>query len=72
MRCDSYHPKFPWFNRSQLTAAEFTQSRCIAEARIHVERAIERIKEFKVLQGDVECDFIHVFRAELSGVCFSH
>ena len=53
-------PNFLGSHHFQLTAAEFTQSFHIAEARIHVEHAIECIKEFKVLQEDVECGFIHV------------
>ena len=33
-----------------MTAAEVTQTRRIARARIHVERAIQRIKLFRILK----------------------
>ena len=36
-------PSFLGNKRSQLTAPEVTSTRRIAEARVHVERAIERI-----------------------------
>ena len=35
--------------RAQLTEAEVKESQAIASARIHVERAITRIKKFKAL-----------------------
>ena len=38
-------------DRAQLTSREVTKTRRIVEARIHVERAIERIKEFRILEG---------------------
>ena len=41
-----YIPSFLGSKRSQLTAEEVTSTHRIAEAPIHVERAIERIKEF--------------------------
>ena len=37
-----------------------TSTRRIAEARIHVERAIERMKEFQILQGEVEISLMHM------------
>ena len=35
----------------QLTLEEEADTRCIASVRIHVERAIERIKNYRILQG---------------------
>ena len=55
-----YIPSFLGSKRSQLTAKEVTSTRRIAEARIHVERAIERIKEFKILCGDLDLGLLHV------------
>ena len=43
-------PSFLTANRAQLTAKMVTQTRRIARARIHVERAIQRIKLFKILK----------------------
>ena len=44
----------------QLTAGEVTATRRIAEARVHVERAIERLKEFQTLCGEVELASLHI------------
>jgi len=40
-------------DREQLTVKEETETREIASVRIHVERAIERIKIYYILQGVV-------------------
>ena len=45
-------------DREQLTVAEEMETRKIASVRIHVERAIERIKNFRILQG-VVCLSLH-------------
>jgi hypothetical protein len=46
----------PAFTKSkpQLSAEDVTLTRRIARVRIHVERAIRRLKVFKMLSGTVE------------------
>ena len=39
--------------RAQLTAAEVRESQTIASVRIHVERAIQRGKIFKVIRNEI-------------------
>ncbi|XP_066936169.1 uncharacterized protein [Clytia hemisphaerica] len=39
--------------RDQLTAAEVKESQTIASVRIHVERAIQRIKKFRILRNEI-------------------
>lgn len=39
--------------REQLTAAEVKESQTIASVRIHVERAIQRIKRFRILSNEI-------------------
>ena len=48
--CKLHVPSFLTASRAQLTAAEVTQTRRIARARIHVKRAIQRIKLFRILK----------------------
>lgn len=48
--CQLHMPTFLTANRAQLTAAEVTSTRRIARARIHIERAIQRIKIFGILK----------------------
>ena len=47
-------------NRPQLTAVEVLTGRKIASVRVHVERAIERIKNFRILQTVVPVNMIQV------------
>ena len=44
---------FFFFSGKQLSRAATKSTRQIAKVRIHVERAIERIKDFKVFQGNL-------------------
>ena len=37
--------------KQQLSLEEEVETRAIASVRIHVERAIERIKNYRILQG---------------------
>ena len=39
--------------REQFTAAELKESQTIASVRIHVERAIQRVKNFKILRNEI-------------------
>ena len=39
--------------REQLTKAEVKESQTIASVRIHVERAIQRIKKFKIIRNEI-------------------
>ena len=39
--------------RTQLTKAEVKESQTIASVRIHVERAIQRVKRFKILRNEI-------------------
>ena len=43
--------------RDQLTAAEVKESQSIASVRIHVERAIQRVKKFRVLRNKIPRSF---------------
>ena len=43
--------------RDQLTAAEVKEIQSIASVRIHVERAIQRVKKFKILRNELTLSF---------------
>ena len=43
--------------RDQLTAAEIKESQSVASGRIHVERAIQRVKKFRVLRNEIPLSF---------------
>ena len=58
--CRLIIPSFLGTHRTQLLAKEVAGTRRIAEARIHVERAIELMKEYRILQGEVEVSLLHV------------
>jgi len=47
--------------RSQLTSEEVKAGRGIASLRIHIERAIGRIKQFRILQGTFPLSMIRLF-----------
>ena len=61
-------PSFLGTDRSQLTASEVTRTRRIAEARIHVECGIKRIKDFEILQGEVDISSLHILE-QMFQVC---
>ena len=43
--------------RDQLTAAEVMEGQLVASVRIHVERAIQRAKKFRVLRNEIPLSF---------------
>ena len=47
-------PSFKGTERTQLTSSETIKSENISKVRIHVERAIQRIKIFHILDGEVK------------------
>ena len=48
-----YHYYLSTFSGKQLSQTATKSTRQIAQVRIHVERAIERLKDFKVFQGNI-------------------
>ena len=44
--------------RDQLTAVEVKESQSIASVRIHVERAIQRVKKFRVLRNEIHVPYM--------------
>ena len=53
-------PNFKGQGRSQLKEGEGKRSEKIAEARIHVERAIQRIKTHRILDREVRLSMAHL------------
>ena len=51
----SVHLNIPSFigGRHQLSAAEVKESQTIASVRIHVERAIQRVKKFRIIRNEI-------------------
>lgn len=47
-------PAFKGAERAQLTSTDATKSGDISKVRIHVERAIQRIKIFHILDGELK------------------
>ena len=54
--------------KDQLTAAEVKESQSIASGRVHVERAIQRVKKFSVLRNEISLSF-HGFVNQIWTVC---
>ena len=50
---------------SQFTETEDTKTKTVANARIHVERAIGRLKEFSILQGPIPLTMIDLMESAL-------
>ena len=57
--------------RDQLTAAEVKKSQSIASVRIHIERAIQRVKKFRVLRNEIPLTF-HGSVNQIWTVCGSY
>lgn len=53
-------PDFKGQGRSQLTETEGINSEKIAEARIHVERAMQRIKVYHILHNEFKLSMAHL------------
>lgn len=53
-------PDFKGKGRSQLSKSEGTHSERIAEARIHVERAMQRIKTYHILDNEFKLSMSHL------------
>ena len=51
---------FFFFPGKQLSKKAVKSTRTIASIRIHVERAIERLKDFKILQGNFHLSMLPV------------
>ena len=54
--------------RAQLTSAEVKESQTIVSVRIHVERAIQRVKKFKVIRNEIPLT-LHGLANQLWTVC---
>ena len=60
----------PPFMRTTTSSSQFTESediktKTVANARIHVERAIGRLKEFAILQGPIPLTMIDLMESVL-------
>ena len=53
-------PNFKGQGRSQLKEGESKRSEKLAEAKIHVERAIQRIKTHRILDREVRLSMAHL------------
>ncbi|KAH9367042.1 hypothetical protein HPB48_021924 [Haemaphysalis longicornis] len=59
--CDEKHLKLirpPFLKEPQLSTADAVANQSIARARVHVERAIQRMKAFKILQSRFDLDML--------------
>ena len=53
-------PAFKGTDRPQLSEQEILESESISAVRIHVERAIQRIKTYHILDGELKLSMKHV------------
>ena len=58
--------------RNQLTKAEVKESQTIASVRIHVERAISRIKKFQIIRNEIPLTFHGICHHLFKTVRFMH
>jgi ribosomal protein L11 len=47
-------PSFKHKNKSQFTTEEVKRNKKISEARVHIERAIRRIKQFEIFSKEMK------------------
>jgi hypothetical protein len=55
-----YMPSFKGSDRPQLSSAEGSISERISNVRIHIERAIQRIKTYHILDGELKLSMKHI------------
>ena len=47
--------------KQQMVASDVFKTKTVANARIHVERAIERLKRYKILSNQLEFLYVEIF-----------
>ena len=59
-------------SRSQFSATEVQQIKMIAKLRIHVERAIRRIKEYHIFDSDVPLSMLGSVNQPYTVICLTY